>query len=190
MGIGQLGQPGTILKRKFRFTLEWSTPVGDIPIHFVKMAQRPQLEIAEAEINFLNAVTWIPGKGRWQPLSVTYHDVAHEDMRNLYNWIGQVYGYQLYGQTSDNLTQSEKSGWAGTGTLKTFDGCGKEIERWTLYDCWPQSINFGDLSYEDSEVCNIDLTVRFSRVTLEGINCMPNPEISCFGCDGEQADIN
>ena len=183
MGIGQLGQPGTIIKRKFRFTLEWETPVGIVPIHFVKVAQRPSLEMGEVELNFLNAVTWIPGKGRFQPLSVTYIDVAHEEMKPLYDWISQVYGFQLYGENGDNLTQSEKAGWAAEGILKIFDGCGKELERWTLYDCWPQSINFGELGYEDSEVCNIDLTVRYSRAKLEGINCMPTPEGDCVGCE-------
>lgn len=181
MGIGELGQPGTIIKRKFRYTVEWNTPAGLVPRHFVKLAGRPQLDLDETEIHFLNAITWIPGKGRWSPLSVTYIDVAHSQMQSLYDWVASVYDFNKYAD-SGHLPQSEKEGWAATGTISIYDGCGTELERWTLIDCFPQSINFGDLDYGSSDECTIDLTIRFSKAKLEGISCVPTPRGICVGC--------
>lgn len=128
MGIGKLGDPNIIFKRTFRWTLEISTPCGNVPSHFVKMASRPSLAIDEVELNFLNAVSWIPGKAKWQPITVTYLDVASSDMSGLYSWINTVY------QFTDPvaLKMSEKAGWAGTALLTMLDGCGTPIEYWLL----------------------------------------------------------
>lgn len=177
MGIGRLGAPNVIIKRKFRWTLEITTPCGNIPRHYVKVASRPQLDVEEAEINFLNATTWIPGKAKWQPLNVSYHDTTDMDMQGLYNWIATIYNFN----DVVNLHQSEKSGWAGVATLTMYDGCGTPLEHWFLGSVWPQSINFGDLDYSDSETATIDLTLRFSEVNYAG-TCGPTPRPCCTGC--------
>jgi len=189
MGIGELGQPNIILKRKFRYLMEWITPNGQsVEKQFVKVASRPQLDIDETELHFLNAITWIPGKGRWQPLTVTYYDVADSKLGPLYDWILSVYDFnKAVGEAgssgSGDLPQSEKRGWAGTGTLEMLDGCGTVMERWTFQDAWPQSVNFGDLDYSSSDECTIDVTFRFSKAKIEGVACMANPQGTCQGCE-------
>ena len=194
MGIGPIGNSNVIIKRKFRF-LATFTPPGDLGggneeqsfRNYVKVANRPQLDIDETEIHFLNGITYIPGKGRWQPLSVTYYDVADEKLKPLYDWVLSIYDFNAAagsGDTSDsgNLPQTEKLGWAGTGRIEMLDGCGQIMERWTLQDVWPQSINFGDLDYAASDESNIEVTFRFSKAKIEGVNCMPTPQGTCKGC--------
>ncbi len=177
MGIGVLGAPNIIIKRKFRWTLEIATPCGFIPKHFVKLAARPQLEIDETEINFLNATTWIPGKGKWQPLSITYIDVTDGSMQGLYNWIATVHNFT----DPVNLSNSEKAGWNGVASLTMFDGCGTPLENWLLGSCFPQSINFGELDYASSDEATIELTLRYSEVRYQGL-CGPSPSACCRGC--------
>lgn len=198
MGIGELGQPNIILKRKFRFLATFTPPSAaglggaagptESFSNFVKVASRPQLDIDETEIHFLNAIQYIPGKGRWQPLTVTYYDVASYKLGPLYNWILSVYDFnKAIGESnssgSGNLPQSEKAGWAGSGTIEMLDGCGTVLERWTFEDVWPQSVNFGDLGYSESDECTIDVTYRFSKAKIEGIaGCMAQPQGNCVGC--------
>jgi hypothetical protein len=177
MGIGFLGSPNVIIKRKFRWTLSISTPCGNIPASYCKIAGRPNLEIEETELNFLNAVTWIPGKAKWQPITVTYIDVASRDMQGLYNWMASVYGFQW----PVDLPQSEKAGWNGTALLTMYDGCGQEVESWVLGSVFPTSINFGDLAYDTSDVATIELTLRYSEVRFNG-GCGLTPPINC--CSG------
>lgn len=177
MGIGQLGAPNIIIKRKFRWTLEISTPCGQIPKHYVKVAARPSLDVEETELNFLNATTWIPGKGKWQPITVTYIDVATQDMTGLYSWIATVYDFT----DPVNLKQSEKAGWNGTALLTMYDGCGTSLETWLLQSVWPQSINFGELDYANSEEATIELTLRYSDVRYNS-TCGGNPTPCCRGC--------
>jgi hypothetical protein len=197
MGIGELGKPGLILKRKFRYTLSIeyecrNYKVGDpareptvIPEYYVKLAARPQLEIDEVELNYLNGVTWVPGKGRWQPITVTYVDAATADLVPLYSWIATVYDFTQKNARL-HLPQSEKSGWNGIGTLKMWDGCGSLIETWTLRSMWPQSVNFGDLDYANSEEATIEMTMRYSEVEYEA-ECGGNPHGCCEGCADEHS---
>lgn len=177
MGIGRLGAPDIIIKRKFRWTLEITTPCGNVPKHYVKLAARPSLDIDEIELNFLNATTWAPGKGKWQPINVTYVDVASQEMVGLYSWIATVYDFT----DPFNLRQSEKAGWNGTALLTMYDGCGKQIENWLLQSCWPQSVNFGDLDYSSSDEATIELTLRYSDVRYRS-TCGGNPIPCCRGC--------
>jgi hypothetical protein len=178
MGIGLLGAPGIIIKRKFRFTIEIATPSGTIPVWFVKIGARPQLDIEEQEVNFLNAVTWIPGKARWQPLTITYYDVADGLLAPLYNWVASVYNHQQ----PATLRMSEKCGWAGTAIISMYDGCGTRLETWALTSCWPTSINFGDLDYADSDIATIELTIRYSEAMMQGACRTPTPIGNCCGC--------
>jgi hypothetical protein len=189
MGIGLLGRPEVIIKRKFRWMLEITSRCGYIGPHFVKSAGRPQIDIDETELHFRNAVTWIPGKGKWQPLTVTYIDTTHVELQGLYNWLATVYGQigDIAGPTPGGpvfLPQGEKSDWSGLAKLVLFDGCGNPLETWLLDSCFPQSIKWGDLDYSDSAECTIELTLRFSEVTyIPNPACgMTAPKSCCSGC--------
>src|SRR4051812_15164023 len=105
MGIGKLGDRGLSIKRKFRWTLSIfpycnassgsgttnaaANAVQGIGPNFVKSSQRPNFDIEEQELNFLNAKTWIAGKLTWQSITVTYIDAGARDLANLYAWIGK-----------------------------------------------------------------------------------------------------
>ena len=178
MGIGALGAPGVIIKRKFRWVFAMSTPCGNIPGIYCRSASRPSLEVESTQIDFLNATTWVPGKGRWQPITVSFIDVADIQMQGLYNWIATVYNFT----DPVGLSQGEKADWNGTAFLNMLDGCGNVLETWGLGSCFPTSINFGDLSYESSDLATIELTLKFSEVSYVS-NCgVKQISPCCTGC--------
>jgi hypothetical protein len=163
MGIGALGFSNLVFKKQHRFTFELFNICGNktVPAHYVKKASRPNLDIDEVELNYLNATTWMPGKAKWQTMNVSYYDVATADAAPLFSWLASVY----------NLTNpvtlemgSARSDYTATGVLKIWDGCGSLIETWTMSDMWPTNIDFGEVAYESSEICTIELTLRYSQV--------------------------
>jgi hypothetical protein len=180
MGIGNVGAKGTILKRKFRFTLgiTWGAGGNTIPTSYVKVAARPKLSFDSTEINFLNATTWIPGKAKWEPISITYIDVTAATMGPLLNWIATLYNFQ----DSTDLPMGDKTDWFGTAIITSYDGCGNILETWTLGSCFPESVDFGDLAYADSEESTIELQLRYSEVSQAG-SC-GNPTATNEGCIG------
>lgn len=179
MGLGRLGFNNTIFKRKFRWTFaveRYCVRTGiqsNVPEHYVKLAARPNISIEETEINFLNGVTWIPGKGKWETITVTYYDVATIDNKGLFDWLASVYDFVTeVGVISNQVGYKELAlrqgsmpqDYSGTGILTLYDGCGGEIERWFMRQMWPTAINFGDLDYSSSEEVTIELTLRYSQV--------------------------
>lgn len=182
MGLGDIGNRNLIFKRKYRWTLAIDTCAGKIPLNFVKLASRPNMTIEETEINFLNGKTWIPGKGTWETITVTYYDVGGGPGNNfsnaIYGWLNSVYEFR----DPVRLRQASKWGeYGGTATLLLFDGCGNEMERWILRQVWPQAINWGDLDYANSEEVTIELTLRYSEVEYSN-SCGGIANCGCTGC--------
>jgi hypothetical protein len=166
MGIGRLGFSNLVFKRKFRFIFELFNICGNgfIPGHYVKVAARPKLQIEEQQLNFLNARKYVPGKGEWEPITVSYIDVATADIAPLYSWLASVYNF------TNPITLemgSATQDYTATGVLSLFDGCGQILERWTMQDVWPTNVDFGTLEYASSDEVNIELTLRYSSVSYE-----------------------
>jgi hypothetical protein len=131
---------------------------------------------------------WIPGKGTWDSLTVTYYDIGGDGaapMSTLWDWLASVYNFTdptSLTQTSIRGEDGEQAGWAALGTLTMYDGCGTEMEIWTLKNLWPQSINFGDLDYGSSEEATLELTLRFSEAKFTPACGMAPPTAYCIGC--------
>ena len=182
MGMGMIGRPDIVFNRKFRYTFEifgfCDNEKNVVPEHFVRAASRPNLSVEETEINHLNAKTWIPGKASWETITVNYYDVAHEEMAMLYNWLATVYDFT----DPIALTQAEKRDWDATGVLNMYDGCGTLLSAWQLQHMFPTSINFGDLDYSSSDVCEIELTLRYSDVKYRSFCPAFDPTACCGGC--------
>ena len=199
MGMGKLGDGKIIHKRKFRWTFEvLRRPNGrNVPASFVKVAARPNLNIEETEINFLNAKRFLPGKGTWETITVTYFDISNtsDGTTNigLWDWLASVYdftGGAVAGGgagsalENPNVKQSSRREcYSGTGVIVMYDGCGNALEQWNLQDCWPQAINFGELDYAVSDEATIEVTMRYQGVTYKSF-CDSEPfSPACCGCD-------
>lgn len=181
MGLGRLGGASIIHKRKFRWLFEiQQLPSGNIPPYFVKLASRPNLSVEETEINFLNGKTWIPGKASWETITVTFYDVATDDNIPLWSWLATVYNF-LHPVSLEQA--SMRRNYAGVAVLTLYDGCGAGIERWTMGDAWPQSVNFGELDYASSEEATIEVTLRYSNVSYVNL-CGKQPKSTCIPCLG------
>lgn len=187
MGMGRLGDPGVIHKRKFRWTFEVDRADGRgrVPASFVKVAARPNLTVEETEINFLNAKRFIPGKGTFETMQVTYYDVSvtggGADNAGLWGWLLDVYDFS---DPTGVHQSSTRDCYSGTGRLFMYDGCGNALERWDLIDCWPTAVDFGDLDYGVSDVSEIQVTLRYGGVDYFSF-CGNNPSRKgCCGCVG------
>lgn len=203
MGIGPIGTTNDIIfKRKFRWTFEVNqvcgggNTFGQIPASFVKVASRPNVSFDETEINFLQGKMYIPGKATFETVTVTYYDITpvrSTTILNLYNWIGSVYNFLGEPKLANNMAGSWENptmssfgngvgGYGGTGILTMYDGGGAPLEQWTLYTCWPQSVNFGDLDYSSSDECNIELTLRYTFAKWRNLCGYEQPNPCYAGC--------
>ncbi len=181
MGIGLLGGNDVVFRRKFRWTFQVISPdrFKTAP-NWCKIASRPNLTIDEQEIHFLNGWMTIPGKGKWETMTVTYYD-TNQGIDNLFSWLVSVYDFNT-ANPKQNLKQASKpTDYAAVCQLDMFDGCGKSMETWTLDRTWPQAVNFGELDYSSSEEQTIELTLRYHFVSLKRF-CGGNGTPVCTTC--------
>jgi hypothetical protein len=183
-----------IFKRKYRWTFEVSWNGQKIGKNFVKLASRPNLTIEETEINYMHGKMWIPGKASWETITVTYYDVSRASgsgIVGLYSWLASIYNFQDTGEKMMQQTTIQGDatggvrggGWAGTGLLAMYDGCGTELENWQLKGVWPSAVNFGDLDYSSSEEVTIELTLRYYQaIYTNNPACSAKPDPKCVGC--------
>ncbi|MCK9458578.1 MAG: hypothetical protein M0R80_02980 [Proteobacteria bacterium] len=179
MGLGPIGLDTRVFKRKFRWTFKLKTECGDIDYHFVKTAARPNLDIEETEVNFLNAKTWIPGKGTWQPLEVTYYDCNSTEIGTLFRWLTATYDFTKPVELQQN---SKLQKYKGVATLVLYDGCGNDMETWTLDAVWPKAIDFGDLAMDSNDICEVKLTLRYTNVKYESRCPVQQGSCGCLDC--------
>ena len=203
MGLGALGGAGLVFKRKYRWTLAIKPycTQKDIPSNFVKLASRPNLTIEETEINYLHGKMFLPGKGTWETITVTYYDIggasAASGMSNLYSWLASVYNFtgtapvggaqatnplQNLQQSSDVGDLASKKGYGADASLTLFDGCGTIMENWAMTGAWPQAVNFGELDYSSSEEVTIELTLRYQNAVFTPGCGMDQFKVYCSGC--------
>lgn len=180
MGLGLIGQPDVIFKRKFRWTLEIFVPGCGvyIPPNFCKVAARPKINLDNVEVHFLNGITWIPGKAKWEPITITYHDVNAGSSTAILSWLATLYNFQNPVQ----LSMSERRGYDGTAQLVMYDGCGTPLERWQLSNCFPEAVDFGNLDYESNEICSIEMTLRYTNVYHQNLCSQDQVVGVCAGC--------
>ena len=182
MGIGKIGSPDTNFKRKFRFTFQitgfCNNARNTIPENFVRIASRPKLSIEETEFMYLNAVSWEPGRARWETINVTYIDVANDTNRLLQGWLATIYNYA----DPINLTMGRRRDWDSTGIINMYDGCGTLLEQWQLQHMFPTDVDWGSLEYDSNEFAEIELTLRYSDVIYKSYCPDFTPQGCCTPC--------
>jgi hypothetical protein len=189
MGLGELiTNPNIVFKRKYRWMFEIQpncSKAETIPTYFVKLASRPNLTIEETEINYRNGKMWIPGKGTWETITVTFYDLSDGGVgiTSLYSWLATTYDFTdpIGLKQSSKIGSAGSEGYAAIGFLYLFDGCGKAMEEWTMDNMWPQAVNFGELDYSSSEEVTIEVTLRYSQCTYTNF-CGGAITPCCVGC--------
>jgi len=68
-------------------------------------------------------------------------------------------------QRKDALTNLKANYDAGLAAAE-----GNALEEWTIENCWPQTVNWGDLDYTSSDTADIEMTLRYDRAHMERKN--------------------
>lgn len=164
MGLGfGLEKKSKCWKQKFRW--EFRIPsisqsgVNSLP---PSKAARPAMDFKENEAQHLNETIYFPMKPEWKPVSLVLYDLTQE-FHPVFDWIQQVY----------NPCENGSGGWAAScdgfkrnAELLMLSGCGEPIEIWNFENVWPQSVDFGDLDYADSEHVVCEISLRYDRAYL------------------------
>lgn len=162
-------------KRQFR----WLLYIAGMPTWIVKDVKKPSFNVTNTSHDFLNYKFHYPGRVDWQDISVTIVDPVQPDSAASLVAILEAAGYVLpneyTSQANKPRTISKKSmvdSLGGQIHLEMFSantGATVEnvIERWTINNPILTNVDFGQLSYSNDELVNIQMGIKYDWATLE-----------------------
>ena len=165
------GQPPNTVEtaRSHRYVFSTLDPLKDILIYAHK-ASRPSFEADVIKIHSGQDRIYRPGQHFWKPLEITFYEVV----------IGH-YGSSAPNVPFSNAADDIYEWWQGTmidtlGSrqykptdyrkecqLEMLDGDGATIWKYSLYGCWPSKVLPSDLSYKDTDLAEITMTLQIDR---------------------------
>jgi len=159
-----LGAPDTTLKRKFRwlFSIPGVSAVANaLP---PKKSARPGLSFKEFEFQHVSESIWYPLKVDWKPVSITLYDLKCNE-NPVFEWFLDLYEIDDNGNNSTNVTFHTigDNNFKTNCTLELYDGCGNVLDTWVFEGAYPQSIDWGELDMDSSEIVVVEMSLRYER---------------------------
>lgn len=157
-------------KRGFRFkiTFEGLNGAADI-VWFAKKVGKPSYTITESKHSYLNHNFYFPGRVEWESISMTLVDPVSPGAVAQTNAIVVASGYQIPGSPADLASISKGKATAAIGviTIEQIDSNNAPIETWTLRNAFIKSVKFGELAYDNDDLSEIELELRYDWAVCE-----------------------
>jgi hypothetical protein len=125
----------------------------------LKTAQRPSFQFEEPAMHHNQEQIYFAGKQTWEAISLTFYDVeqAPDVSAAMWTWLNTV-------EDIANVCVAPPSQYKDRlANLQMVDGCGNATETWTIYNGWPQQVNWNGLDYSSTELQLIEVKYRFDR---------------------------
>lgn len=159
-GLGGLQACFPKRRNRWLFQIEGvSATVGALP---PLRGARPSLDFKEQQVAHLIQNIYYPLSVDWRPITLTLYDNKVNNL--VFEWIRLIYSpntqteWRPVYQRCDYNTCFKRN-----ALLCMYDGCGIVVEKWTLENVYPQTVNWGELDMGNSEIVTVDLSLRYDR---------------------------
>ena len=104
-----------------------------------------------------------------------------------YNWTNGIYNFNgqepngnniFTGGRTPNLTTEYKDNYSTTMTIIIYDDIGRAVKKIHLYEAYPSSLREMDLSWNQSSLLALALTITYTSYSMEGSNVVDNSVMS------------
>lgn len=124
---------------------------------------RPNVQFAKITLPVYNSTVFMAGKHTWQPMNINIRDDAAGN-------VSRAVGEQLQKQLDfiEQASAASASDYKFSTYIDILDGGNGLnepviLERWELYGCYLESVNYNALNYGTSEDIKIALTMQFDN---------------------------
>ena len=162
-------------KRQFKFLFVIPSPDPDtqeIESYLVKQVAKPQFQLGETKVNYIQHTFKYPGRLTWQDISVTLIDtIRTDDTTSRLANILRASGYVIPDTATNAQFSFTKQGAVNalnSPYIQQIDGgdpanniAPRVVEQWNLRNAWVKSVNFGTLNYNSDELVDVTLGISF-----------------------------
>lgn len=144
-------------KRKNR----WVLMIEGVDAYLIKSTKRPSVTTDEVEVPFINSRRYLAGLTKFNTIDVVLHDpIAPSGAQQVMEWLRTCYE-----------SVSGRAGYADFYKrdiqLKLLDPVGTVVELWDIKGAFATTVDFGELTYDDGGVVEINLTLRYDQAVLQ-----------------------
>lgn len=152
-------------KRNFRFKFE-SGEMGTQE-YVVKKVSKPSFTIQETSHKWLNHTFYYPGRLEWNTITLSMVDPggSNDTSETLMDFL-EIAGYSPPTSERNKDTMSKSSASLGSVQIIQLNADGQPIETWSLTNAWIKDIKFGELDYENDDLTQIDIEIRYDSATF------------------------
>jgi len=147
---------------------KWVLYINEIPTWIVKKVGKPGYAVTEATHKYLNHTFYYPGRVEWQEIALTLVDPvdpdASEQMIKKLRTSGYI--FPTNSEQTQTISKVKAVEVLGSPRIVQIDPDGQIVEEWTLYNAWVKSVKFGELDYEQDNLTNIEITLRYDWANL------------------------
>lgn len=129
----------------------------------VQSVSRPTIQTEAVAVHSFNSIAYFGGKPTWNSIDLTVRD-------DVTNAVSRIIGHQLQKQMNHFQQTSPLAGsnYKFDMKIETMDGGNDGVlETWFIENCFIESSNYGEFNYANSEVMNIQMTIRYDNATQE-----------------------
>lgn len=162
-------------KRKYRFLVQFgatgatTAEIGNL--WFAKSVTKPEITVNTTEHAFMNHKFYYPGTVEWNEITLTLVDPVSPDAAKMTAEMLQAAGYEgpgaLKGGNPVTLSKAASVNALGGVIITVVDQEGAPLETWTLKNAFITKVGYGELSYGDDELTEIELSFRYDWAELE-----------------------
>lgn len=135
--------------------------VEGIPAFMIHAGSRPTIAFEDITLDHINVKRKIKGKGEWQDITITLYDpIVPSAAQAVMEWI--------------RLSHESVTGREGYSdfykkdiTINALGPVGDKVEEWTLKGAYIKQAQFGDWSWSESAVVDVQLTIRYDYAILQ-----------------------
>ena len=145
--------------RKNRWLLRFPADLG-IQEWWCKSAKRPQITQEAKEIQFLNTETYVVGRYKWEPITVSLRDpIGPSASQAIMEWV-RLHSESVTGR------QGYAAGYKRDVELEMLDPTGVVVSKWILKNAFITKADFGDLDYSQDDLAEISIDLRYDYAIL------------------------
>jgi hypothetical protein len=157
-------------KRNFRFRVLFSgLQDTQTSVWWAKKVTKPNFTVAESKHVYLNHSFYWPGRVEWQAITMTLVDPVDPGSNATLNKLMEEIGYLVPKDPNTLTTQSKAKSNTTLGpiTIEQIDADGNALETWTLHAPFIKKITFGELDYENDDLTQVEVELRYDWATCE-----------------------